>query len=44
MFFEGESIEEVRKIIESDIYYKSGVVRLTFLVPSSNRSHFLTLT
>jgi hypothetical protein len=33
MFFEAESIEEVRKIVESDIYYTSGVVRLTF--PSS---------
>ena len=28
MFFEAESIEEVRKIVESDIYYTSGVVRL----------------
>ncbi|KAF8489821.1 hypothetical protein F5888DRAFT_1808571 [Russula emetica] len=25
MFFEAESIEEVRKIVESDIYYTSGV-------------------
>jgi hypothetical protein len=33
IFFEAESIEEVRKIVESDIYYTSGVVRLTF--PSS---------
>jgi hypothetical protein len=33
MFCEAESIEEVRKIVESDIYYTSGVVRLTF--PSS---------
>jgi hypothetical protein len=33
LFFEAESIEEVRKIVESDIYYTSGVVRLTF--PSS---------
>lgn len=30
LFFEAESIEEVRKIVESDIYYTSGVVRLTF--------------
>jgi hypothetical protein len=30
MFFEAESIEEVRKIVESDVYYTSGVVRLTF--------------
>ena len=30
MFFEAESIEEVRKIVESDIYYTSGMVRLTF--------------
>ena len=29
MFFEAESIEEVRKTVESDIYYTSGVVRLT---------------
>jgi hypothetical protein len=29
IFFEAESIEEVRKIVESDIYYTSGVVRLT---------------
>lgn len=28
MFYEAESVEEVRKIIESDIYYTSGVVRL----------------
>ena len=27
IFFEAESIEEVRKIVESDIYYTSGVVR-----------------
>jgi uncharacterized protein len=27
MFFEAESIEEVRKIVQSDIYYTSGVVR-----------------
>jgi len=33
MFFEAESIEEVRKIVESDAYYTGGVVRLTF--PSS---------
>jgi hypothetical protein len=31
LFFEAESVEEVRKIIESDIYYTGGVVRLTFL-------------
>jgi len=29
MFYEAESVEEVRKIIESDIYYTSGVVRLS---------------
>jgi hypothetical protein len=29
IFFEAESIEEVRKIVEADIYYTSGVVRLT---------------
>ena len=28
MFYEAESIEEVRKTVESDIYYTSGVVRL----------------
>lgn len=33
IFFEAESVEEVRKIVESDIYYTSGVVRFTF--PSS---------
>jgi hypothetical protein len=27
MFFEAESIEEVRKIVESDIFYTKGVVR-----------------
>ena len=30
IFFEAESIEEVRKIVELDIYYTSGVVRPTF--------------
>jgi hypothetical protein len=33
MFCEAGSMEEVRKIVQSDIYYTSGVVRLTF--PSS---------
>jgi hypothetical protein len=33
MFFEAESIEEVRKIVESDTYYTSGVVSHT--LPSS---------
>jgi hypothetical protein len=33
MFCEAENIEEVRKIVESDIYYTSGVVRLS--LPSS---------
>jgi uncharacterized protein YciI len=28
VFYEAESIEEVRKMVESDIYYTSGVVRL----------------
>ena len=32
-YLEAESIDEVRKIVESDIYYTSGVVRLAF--PSS---------
>lgn len=30
MFFEAESVEEVRKIVEADIYYTSNVVRLCF--------------
>jgi hypothetical protein len=30
IFFDAESIEEVRKIVEADIYYTSGVVRLRF--------------
>jgi hypothetical protein len=30
VFYEAESIEEVRKLVESDIYYTSGVVRLWF--------------
>ncbi|KAN0107039.1 hypothetical protein V8E52_010547 [Russula decolorans] len=39
MFFEAESIEEVRKIVESDIYYTSGVwdkenVRILPFVPA----------
>jgi hypothetical protein len=29
MFYEAECIEEVRKIVESDIYFTSGVVRLS---------------
>lgn len=33
MFFEAGSIEEVRKTVEADIYYTSGVVR--FPSPSS---------
>jgi uncharacterized protein YciI len=28
MFYEAESMDEVRKMVESDIYYISGVVRL----------------
>lgn len=28
IFYEAESIEEVRNLVESDIYYTSGVVRL----------------
>lgn len=41
MFFEAESIEEVRKIVESDIYYTSGVVSHAFVqVLPSDRSHF----
>ena len=33
MFVEVESIQEVRKIVESDLYYTKGVVRTAF--PSS---------
>jgi hypothetical protein len=28
LFYEAESLEEVRKIVEADTYYTSGVVRL----------------
>ena len=28
ILYEAESIEEVRKVVESDIYFTSGVVRL----------------
>lgn len=27
MFYEAESIEKVREVVESDVYYTSGVVR-----------------
>lgn len=30
MLFKAETIEEVKKIIESDIYYTSGVVSISF--------------
>lgn len=30
MFYEAESIEKVREVVESDIYYTSGVVRPSF--------------
>ena len=43
MFYEAESIEEVRKIIESDIYYTSGVVRHSLFSGSqSNQRYSLT--
>ena len=42
MFYEAESIEEVRKIVESDIYYTSAVVRpLLFHSLQPNQRHFL---
>lgn len=31
MIFQAESIEKVREIIESDVYYKTGVVCLLLL-------------
>lgn len=34
MFYEAESIEEVRKIVDSDTYYTSGVVRLSLFFPA----------
>jgi uncharacterized protein YciI len=34
ILYEAESIEEVRKVVESDIYYTSGVVRLLLLSAS----------
>jgi hypothetical protein len=43
MFYEAESMEEVRKMVESDIYYTSGVVRLLlFRNSQSNPHHFFT--
>jgi hypothetical protein len=54
VFYEAESMEEVRKMVESDIYYKSGVVRtpafpqLTvqpmslFYLVEQGESHYLT--
>ena len=30
MVFEAESLEEVRKVIEDDVYYRTGVVRSIF--------------
>ena len=42
MFYEAQSIEEVRKMVESDIYYTSGVVsHLLFRNPQSNQRRFL---
>ena len=43
VFYEAESPEEVRKMIESDIYYTSGVVRvLLFRNSRSNQRCSLT--
>jgi len=43
MFYEAESIEEVRKMVESDIYHTSGVVRLLLSRNlQSNQRHSLT--
>jgi hypothetical protein len=43
MFYEAESIEEVRKMVESDIYYTNGVVSLLlFRNSQSNQRHYLT--
>ena len=35
IFFEAESIEEVRKVVESDPYYADGVVRAcdSYIIP-----------
>ena len=33
MMFEMETIEEVKKLIEGDIYYKTGVVRVSLYIP-----------
>ena len=43
MFYEAESIEEVRKIVKSDIYYTSGVVRLS-LFPAHSPPMLLFVT
>ncbi len=42
MFYDAESIEEVRKTVESDIYYTSGVVRLLLSRLTVQPSHSLT--
>lgn len=43
VFYEAESIEEVRKMVESDIYYTSGVVRLPLFRSSyPSQRHSLT--
>ena len=42
VFFEADSIEEVRKVVESDIYYTSNVVRPCFLW--FHRPIYLTLS
>lgn len=38
MFFEMESLEDVRKLIESDIYYTSGVVSFGDLFRETDRN------
>lgn len=37
MFFQADTIEEVKKTVESDIYYTSGVVSLVISEPSWSR-------
>ena len=42
LFYEAESIEDVRKIVEADIYYTSGVVRPTLSSSQPNQCYSLT--
>ena len=37
LFFDADTIEEVRTVVEGDIYYTSGVVSLSESVKSSER-------